>query len=78
MVDEGLGCGDVHNSVIAVLPLHVDVELLDAFLVGDLKHFLMDDFSAGIEFPVPVLVAHGISHSRKNHTCLVSIDEGIC
>jgi hypothetical protein len=62
LVDESLSGGDVHDGVVAVLPLHVDVELLDAFLVGKFEHFFMDEFSAGIELPVPILVAHSISH----------------
>ena len=61
MIDEGLGSSNVHDSVITVFPLHVDVELLDAFLVGDFEHFFMDDFSAGVKFPIAVFVPHGIA-----------------
>ncbi len=78
LVDESLSGGDVHDGVVAVLPLHVDVELLDAFLVGKFEHFFMDEFSAGIELPVPILVAHSISHRWYYHAGLVSIDKGIC
>jgi hypothetical protein len=62
LVDKGLGCSDVHDSIIAVFPLHIDVELFDAFLVGDFKHFLMDNFTAGVKFPITVFVAHGIAN----------------
>jgi hypothetical protein len=62
LIDKTLGSSNVHDSVIAVFPLHIDDDFFDAFLVGDFEHFLMDNFTAGVKLPITVFVAHSIAN----------------
>ena len=77
LIYEGLSCGNVHHCIITVFPLHIDGYLLDPFLVRDLKHFLMNDFSAGVKLPITVLVSHSVAYCGKDHAGFVPIYKGI-
>jgi len=67
----------MHDRIIAIFPLHVNFELLDALLVGHFHHLLVDEFSTGVKLPIPIFVTHGITHCGKNHAGFVPVDHCI-
>jgi hypothetical protein len=59
---QGFGCGYMHDSVIAISPSEIDIEIKRTFSIGHLHHLFMDDLTAGLKLPRTIFIAHSISY----------------